>query len=158
MFSLISGPFKIVLLLLLDFTGECLKLIEVSIEVDGPFTRLRVTAEDKATKKSQTFLSKLHRLMSSEEERMEKKYQERERKEEERIHARKKLKSFTNIMENGSADELALAAEEIDSDAIRLIEKALGDAAAWLDDNPNATKDDYAQKLKALELLLHHFI
>lgn len=95
--------------------------------------------------------------MSSEEERMEKKYPERERKEAERIHARKKLKSFTNIMENGGADELALAAEGIDSDAIRLIQKALGDAAAWLD-NPNATKDDYAQKLKALELLLHHFI
>lgn len=58
-------------------------------------------------------------------------------------------------MKNGR-DELALA-EQIDSDARRLIENALNDASAWLDANPNASKDEYAEKLKELELLLHHF-
>lgn len=138
--------------------------IEVSMELYGNFEMLRVIAEDKATNKSQTFTFRLHNYLSCEQaERMKRKkkeYQEKERKEAERIHTRTKLKSFilfvkTDIMKNGR-DELALA-EQIDSDARRLIENALNDASAWLDANPNASKDEYAEKLKELELLLHHF-
>lgn len=70
--------------------------IEVSMELYGNFEMLRVTAEDKATNKSQTFTFRLYHYLSCEQaERMKRKkkeYEEKERKEAERIHTRTKLK------------------------------------------------------------------
>lgn len=114
---------------------------------------LHVTAQDKAAKKSKsiTITSDKSRLSQEEIDRMLKEaeeFAEEDRKVREKVDARNKLETFVYSMKNTINDKLA---EKIDSDDKKKIESALKEATEWLDDNQNAEKEDYDEKMKDLE-------
>ncbi|XP_060219231.1 heat shock 70 kDa protein BIP1-like [Lycium barbarum] len=126
--------------------------IEVTFQVDENGI-LHVTAQDKAAKKSKsiTITSDKSRLSQEEIDRMLKEaeeFAEEDRKVREKVDARNKLETYVYNMKNTINDKLA---EKIDSDDKQKIESALKEATEWLDDNQNAAKDDYDEKMKELE-------
>ncbi|CAN4111082.1 unnamed protein product [Withania somnifera] len=126
--------------------------IEVTFEVDENGI-LQVTAQDKAAKKlkSITITSDKSRLSQEEIDRMLKEaeeFAEEDRKVREKVDARNKFETYVYNMKNTINDKLA---EKIDSDNKKKIERALKEATEWLDDNENAEKDDYDEKMKDLE-------
>ncbi|XP_059313194.1 heat shock 70 kDa protein BIP1-like [Lycium ferocissimum] len=126
--------------------------IEVTFQVDENGI-LHVTAQDKAAKKSKsiTITSDKSRLSQEEIDRMLKEaeeFAEEDRKVREKVDARNKLETYIYNMKNTINDKLA---EKIDSDDKQKIESALKEATEWLDDNQNAAKDDYDEKMKELE-------
>jgi len=128
--------------------------IEVTFEVDANGI-LHVKAEDKAAKKSQsiTITNDKGRLSQEEIDRMVKEAEEMAEEDKnvrEKIDARNKLETYIYNMRSTINDKDKLA-DKIDSDDKERIETALKEALEWLDDNQNAEKDDYEEKLKELE-------
>ena len=128
--------------------------IEVTFEVDANGI-LHVKAEDKAAKKSQsiTITNDKGRLSQEEIDRMVKEAEEmaeEDKKFREKIDARNKLETYIYNMRSTINDKDKLA-DKIDSDDKERIETALKEALEWLDDNQNAEKDDYEEKLKEVE-------
>ncbi|OIT04096.1 PREDICTED: luminal-binding protein 5-like [Nicotiana attenuata] len=126
--------------------------IEVSFEIDENGI-LQVTAQDKAAKKSKsiTITSDKSRLSQEEIDRMLKEaeeFAEEDRKVREKVDSRNKLETYVYNMKNTINDKLA---EKIESDDKEKIESALKEATEWLDDNQNAEKEDYDEKMKELE-------
>ncbi|XP_009622355.1 luminal-binding protein 5-like [Nicotiana tabacum] len=126
--------------------------IEVSFEIDENGI-LQVTAQDKAAKKSKsiTITSDKSRLSQEEIDRMLKEaeeFAEEDRKVREKVDSRNKLETYVYNMKNTINDKLA---EKIDSDDKEKIESALKEAMEWMDDNQNAEKEDYDEKMKELE-------
>ncbi|XP_009766974.1 luminal-binding protein 5-like [Nicotiana tabacum] len=126
--------------------------IEVSFEIDENGI-LQVTAQDKAAKKSKsiTITSDKSRLSQEEIDRMLKEaeeFAEEDRKVREKVDSRNKLETYVYNMKNTISDKLA---EKIDSDDKEKIESALKEAMDWMDDNQNAEKEDYDEKMKELE-------
>ncbi|KAH0766687.1 hypothetical protein KY285_002558 [Solanum tuberosum] len=126
--------------------------IEVTFQVDENGI-LHVTAQDKAAKKSKsiTITSDKSRLSQEEIDRMLKEaeeFAEEDRKVKEKVDAQNKLETYIYNMKNTINDKLA---EKIDSDDKKKIENALKEATEWLDDNQNAEKEDYDEKMKDLE-------
>ncbi|KAK2983228.1 hypothetical protein RJ640_023348 [Escallonia rubra] len=135
--------------------------IEVTFQVDANGI-LQVTAEDKAAKKSQTITISNEKGRLSQEEIDQKvkeaeEFAEEDRIVKERIEARNKLETYIYNMKStiGDSDKLA---DKIDSDDKEKIESALKDALEWLDDNQQAEKDDFDEKMKELEDLLNPVI
>ncbi|KAK3017237.1 hypothetical protein RJ639_005525 [Escallonia herrerae] len=135
--------------------------IEVTFQVDANGI-LQVTAEDKAAKKSQTITISNEKGRLSQEEIDQKvkeaeEFAEEDRIVKERIEARNKLETYIYNMKStvGDSDKLA---DRIDSDDKEKIESALKDALQWLDDNQQAEKDDFDEKMKELEDLLNPVI
>ena len=128
--------------------------IEVTFEVDANGI-LHVKAEDKAAKKSEsiTITNDKGRLSQDEIERMVKEaeeFAEEDKKVKEKIDARNKLETYIYNMRSTIGDKDKLA-EKIDSDDKEKIESALKEALEWLDDNQNAEKEDFDEKLKEVE-------
>jgi heat shock protein 5 len=128
--------------------------IEVTFEVDANGI-LHVKAEDRAAKKSQsiTITNDKGRLSQEEIDRMVKEAEEmaeEDKKFREKIDARNKLETYIYNMRSTINDKDKLA-DKIDSDDKERIETALKEALEWLDDNQNAEKDDYEEKLKEVE-------
>ena len=128
--------------------------IEVTFEVDANGI-LHVKAEDRAAKKSQsiTITNDKGRLSQEEIDRMVKEAEEmaeEDKKVREKIDARNKLETYIYNMRSTINDKDKLA-DKIDSDDKERIETALKEALEWLDDNQNAEKDDYEEKLKEVE-------
>ncbi|OAY44054.1 luminal-binding protein 5 [Manihot esculenta] len=128
--------------------------IEVTFEVDANGI-LHVKAEDKAAKKSQsiTITNDKGRLSQEEIDRMIKEAEEmaeEDRKVKEKIDARNKLEAYIYNMRSTINDKDKLA-DKIDSDDKGKIDSTLKEALEWLDDNQNAEKDDYEEKLKEVE-------
>jgi len=128
--------------------------IEVTFEVDANGI-LHVKAEDKAAKKSQsiTITNDKGRLSQEEIDRMVKEAEEMAEEDKnvrEKIDARNKLETYIYNMRSTINDKDKLA-DKIDSDDKERIETALKEALEWLDDNQNAEKDDYEEKLKEVE-------
>lgn len=128
--------------------------IEVTFEVDANGI-LHVRAEDKAAKKSQsiTITNDKGRLSQEEIERMVKEaeeFAEEDNKVREKIDARNKLETYIYSMKSTINDKDKLA-DKIDSDDKEKIESTLKEALEWLDDNQNADKDDFDEKLKDVE-------
>nr|QKS73637.1 luminal binding protein 3 [Solanum tuberosum] len=126
--------------------------IEVTFQVDENGI-LHVTAQDKAAKKSKsiTITSDKSRLSQEEIDRMLKEaeeFAEDDRRVKEKLDAQNKLETYIYNMKNTINDKLA---EKIDSDDKKKIENALKEATEWLDDNQNAEKEDYDEKMKDLE-------
>ncbi|KAM3378077.1 luminal-binding protein 5 [Capsicum galapagoense] len=126
--------------------------IEVTFQVDENGI-LHVTAQDKAAKKSKsiTITSDKSRLSQEEIDRMLKEaedFAEEDRKVREKVDARNKLETYVYNIKNTINDKLT---EKIDPDDKEKIEKALKEATEWLDDNQNAEKEDYDDKMKDLE-------
>lgn len=128
--------------------------IEVTFEVDANGI-LHVKAEDKAAKKSEsiTITNDKGRLSQDEIERMVKEaeeFAEEDKKVKEKIDARNKLETYIYNMRSTIGDKDKLA-DKIDSDDKEKIESALKEALEWLDDNQNAEKEDFDEKLKEVE-------
>ncbi|XP_027107733.2 luminal-binding protein 5 [Coffea arabica] len=135
--------------------------IEVTFELDANGI-LNVRAEDKAAKKAQsiTITNDKGRLSQEEIERMVKEaeeFAEEDKKVSERIDARNKLETYIYNMKSTINDKDKLA-DKIDSDDKTKIESALKDALEWLDDNQNADKDDYDEKMKEVEAVCNPVI
>lgn len=75
---------------------------------------------------------------------------EEDRKVKEKIDARNKLEAYIYNMRSTINDKDKLA-DKIDSDDKGKIDSTLKEALEWLDDNQNAEKDDYEEKLKEVE-------
>lgn len=133
--------------------------IEVTFEVDANGI-LHVKAEDKAAKKSEsiTITNNKGRLSQEEIEKMVKEaeeYAEEDRKEKERIDARNNLETYIYNMRSSIGDKFA---DKIDSDDKEKIESTLKEALEWLDDNQNAEKEEFGEKLKEVEVVCNPII
>merc|ERR1719271_148256 len=116
--------------------------IEVSFEIDANGI-LNVGAEDKCTGKNEkiTITNDKGRLSQDEIERMvqeAEEFQEEDKKVREKIEARNQLENYVYSMKNTLDDK-------------ETIEKALEEVNEWLDDNQDAEKDDFDEKLKEVQ-------
>ncbi|XP_071906132.1 luminal-binding protein 4-like [Coffea arabica] len=135
--------------------------IEVTFEVDANGI-LQVTARDKAAKKSNsiTISNEKGSLTQEEIDRMVKEAEEfadQDKEVQEKIDSRNKLESYIYNMKSNIRDDDKLAAK-IDSDDKESIETALKDALEWLDENQNAEKVDYDEKMAELETVFNPII
>ncbi|KAJ9681903.1 hypothetical protein PVL29_018002 [Vitis rotundifolia] len=135
--------------------------IEVTFEVDANGI-LHVRAEDKAAKKSQsiTITNDKGRLSQEEIDRMVKEaeeFAEEDRQVKERIDAKNKLEIYLYSMRATINDRDKLA-DKIDSEDKEKVEAALKEALDWLDDNQNADKDEYNEKLREVEAVCNPVI
>lgn len=126
--------------------------IQVTFEIDVNGI-LQVTAEDKAAKKSEsiTITSDKGRLSEEEIERMVKEaeeFAEEDKMIRERIDSRNKLETYIYNIKSSINDKIG---DKIDSDDKEKIENTLKEALEWLDDNQNAEKDEFDEKLKEVE-------
>ncbi|KAJ6701904.1 HEAT SHOCK PROTEIN 70KDA [Salix koriyanagi] len=104
--------------------------IEVTFEVDANGI-LNVKAEDKGTGQ--------------------------DKKVKERIDARNSLETYVYNMKNQINDKDKLA-DKLEADEKEKIETATKEALEWLDDNQNAEKEDYEEKLKEVEAVCNPII
>ncbi|XVE58113.1 hypothetical protein DITRI_Ditri04bG0143900 [Diplodiscus trichospermus] len=135
--------------------------IEVTFEVDANGI-LNVRAEDKGTGKSEkiTITNDKGRLSQEEIERMVREaeeFAEEDKKVKEKIDARNSLETYVYNMKNQINDKDKLA-DKLESDEKEKVETAVKEALEWLDDNQNAEKEDYEEKLKEVEAVCNPII
>jgi len=128
--------------------------IEVTFEIDANGI-LNVGAEDKGTGKSEkiTITNDKGRLSQEEIERMveeAEEFAEEDKKIKERIDARNSLETYAYNMKNTitDSDKLGDKLEESDKSTIQVAVKEVLD---WLDENQEADKEEYEEKLKEIE-------
>jgi len=128
--------------------------IEVTFEIDANGI-VNVGAEDKGTGKSEkiTITADKGRLSPEEIERMLKaaeEFAEADKAAKEVVDAKNALEGFAYNMRNQIEDKEKLGGKITDEDKTT-IEDAVKEALEWLDENPQATAEDYQDKLKELE-------
>ncbi|XP_037474962.1 heat shock 70 kDa protein BIP5-like [Triticum dicoccoides] len=126
--------------------------IEVTLEVDVNGI-LHVGAADKGTGRSEKIeISSAGRSISQEEiERMvqeAEEFAEEDRKVRDRVDARNKLEAYVYSTRTTADGELGA---KMDGDDRERVREAVREAGEWLEANPDADQDDYAEKLKELE-------
>jgi heat shock protein 5 len=127
--------------------------IEVTFDVDEN-SILHVSAADKASGSKQeiTITNDKGRLSEEEIERMVKEaadFEEEDRKMRENVEARNSLESVAYQLKNQVADKEKLGGK-LSSDEKKTIEEAVKEAIAFLDENPNAEKEEYEEAKKTL--------
>ncbi|GMH11360.1 hypothetical protein Nepgr_013201 [Nepenthes gracilis] len=135
--------------------------IEVTFEVDANGI-LHVTAEDKAAKNKQsiTITNDKGRLSQEEIEDLiyqAEKFAEEDRKVKEKIDGRNRLESYVYNMRSTIEDKDKLA-DKIDSVDKESILSTLKDALEWIDDNQEAGKEDFEEKMKEVEAVCNPVI
>ena len=128
--------------------------IEVTFEIDANGI-VNVGAEDKGTGKSEkiTITADKGRLSQAEIEAMLKaaeEFAESDKAAKEVVDAKNSLEGFAYNMRNQIEDKEKLGGKISDDDKTT-IEDAVKEALEWLDENPQATADDYKDRLKELE-------
>merc|ERR1712106_1062350 len=128
--------------------------IEVSFEIDANGI-LNVGAEDKGTGKTEkiTITNDKGRLSQEDIERMvqeAEEFQEEDKKVRDKIESRNALENYVYSMKNTLGDSEKGVADKIDDDR-ETIEKALEEVNEWLDDNQDAEKEDFDEKLKEVQ-------
>eukprot|EP00992_Anisonema_acinus_P012269 TRINITY_DN8013_c0_g2_i2.p1 TRINITY_DN8013_c0_g2~~TRINITY_DN8013_c0_g2_i2.p1 ORF type:complete len:259 (+),score=138.27 TRINITY_DN8013_c0_g2_i2:257-1033(+) len=128
--------------------------IEVVFSVDENGL-LEVSASDKAAGvKEQITIAKDRGALTEEEiARMVKEaedYEEEDKKARERVEARNALEAATYDFKTQITDEEKLASVISEEDRT-LVEDAIQDVNAWLDENPDSVKEDFEEKLKDLK-------
>ena len=129
--------------------------IEVSFEIDANGI-LNVGAEDKGTGKAEkiTITNDKGRLSQEDIERMvqeAEEFQEEDKKVRDKIEARNALENYVYSMKNTLGDSEKGVADKIGDDDKETIEKALEEVNEWLDDNQDAEKEDFDEKLKEVQ-------
>merc|ERR1712196_221656 len=129
--------------------------IEVTFEIDANGI-LQVSAEDKGTGKSEkiTITAEKGRLSEEDIERMVREaeeFAEEDKKVKDRIDARNGLESYLYNMKNTLDDDEEGVADKLSADDKEEIETTITDALDWLEDNPEADKEDYDEKQKEVE-------
>jgi heat shock protein 5 len=128
--------------------------IEVTFEIDANGI-LNVGAEDKGTGKSEkiTITADKGRLSQEEIERMVKEaeeFAEEDKLMKETIDARNGLEGYAFSLKNSVNDKDKLGAKISEEDK-ETIENAVKEVTSWLEEHPDAEKDEYAEKQKELE-------
>jgi len=128
--------------------------IEVTFEIDANGI-LNVMAEDKGTGKSEqiTITANKGGLSTEEIERMVKEaeeYADEDKRVKETVDARNALEGYAYQMKNQINDEKKLGGKLSDEDKTA-IEEATKKTISWLDENEEATKEDYEEQKKELE-------
>lgn len=129
--------------------------IEVSFEVDANGI-LQVSAEDKGTGKAEkiTITAEKGRLSEEEIERMvheAEQFAEEDRKVKERIDARNGLESYLYNLKNTLEDDEKGLSDNISAEEKKELQDIIDEALDWMDSNPEADKEDYAEKTKEVE-------
>jgi heat shock protein 5 len=129
--------------------------IEVTFEVDANGI-LQVSAEDKGTGKSEkiTITAEKGRLSEEEIERMVREaeqYAEEDKKVKERIDARNGLESYLYNLKNTLEDEEKGLSEAVSAEDKKELQDMIDETLDWMDENPEADKEDYDSKLKEVE-------
>jgi len=127
--------------------------IEVSFEVDANGI-LQVSAEDKGTGKAEkiTITAEKGRLSEEEIERMVREaeeFAEEDKKVKERIDARNGLESYLYNLKNTLDDDEK--ADNISAEDKKELQDIVDETLDWMDENPEAEKEDYDGKQKEVE-------
>lgn len=128
--------------------------IEVTFSIDANGI-LNVEAADKGSGKSEkiTITNEKGRLSQEEIDRMveeAEQFAEEDRKAKERVDARNNLETYAYNMKNQVEDSDKLG-NKLDESDKQTVKEAVNEAIEWLDENQDADKEDYEQKLKSLE-------
>jgi len=128
--------------------------IEVTFEIDANGI-VQVSAQDKGTGKAESIqiTADKGRLSQEEIERMVREaeeFAEEDKIMKETIDAKNKLEGYAYSMKNTVNDEDKLG-DKISDDDKETIEDAVTEAIDWLDENPEAEKEEFEEKLKELE-------
>jgi len=129
--------------------------IEVSFEVDANGI-LQVAAEDKGTGKAEkiTITAEKGRLSEEEIERMVREaeeFAEEDKKVKERIDARNGLESYVYNLKNQLEDDEKGLADKISPEDKKELQDMIDETLDWMDENPEAEKEDYDEKQKECE-------
>lgn len=127
--------------------------IEVSFSIDANGI-LSVSAEDKGTGKSNSITITSDQMSHSDEdiERMVKeaeKFAEEDRMLKEKINARNDLEGYAYGLKNQVNDEKIK--EKLSEEELKQIEEAAVKTIEWLNDNADASKEEYDQQKKEVE-------
>lgn len=129
--------------------------IEVTFEVDANGI-LQVSAEDKGTGKAEkiTITAEKGRLSEDEIERMVKEaedFAEEDKKVKERIDARNGLESYLYNLKNTLDDDEKGVSDNISAEDKKELQDMIDETLDWMDENPEADKEDYDEKMKEVE-------
>lgn len=127
--------------------------IEVTFDIDADGI-LNVSAVEKSTGKENkiTIKNEKGRLSADEIEKMvqeAEKFKAEDEANKARIEAKNSLENYTFTVRNSLRDE-AVSSKLPEADK-KAIEAKIDAAVSWLDDHPNAEKEEYEQKQKELE-------
>merc|ERR1712238_343449 len=129
--------------------------IEVSFEVDANGI-LQVGAEDKGTGKAEkiTITAEKGRLSEEEIERMVKEaeeFAEEDKMVKDRIDARNGLESYLYNLKNTLDDDEKGISDNISAEDKKELQDMIDETLDWMDENPEADKEDYDEKMKEVE-------
>lgn len=129
--------------------------IEVAFEVDANGI-LQVSAEDKGTGKAEkiTITAEKGRLSEEDIERMvqeAEQYAEEDKKVKERIDARNGLESYLYNLKNTLEDDEKGMADNVSAEDKKEMQDMVDEVLDWMDENPEADKEDYDEKQKEVE-------
>jgi endoplasmic reticulum chaperone BiP len=129
--------------------------IEVTFEVDANGI-LQVSAEDKGTGKAEkiTITAEKGRLSEEEIERMVREaeeFAEEDKKVKGRIDARNGLESYLYNLKNTLDDDEKGLADKLSAEDKKELTDMIDETLDWMDENPEADKEDYDAKLKDVE-------
>merc|ERR1712025_140175 len=129
--------------------------IEVSFEVDANGI-LQVSAEDKGTGKAEkiTITAEKGRLSEEEIERMvqeAEEFAEEDKRVKDRIDARNGLESYVYNLKNTLDDDEKGLADKLSPEDKKELQDMIDETLDWMDENPEAEKEDYDEKQKEVE-------
>ena len=129
--------------------------IEVSFEIDANGI-LQVSAVDKGTNKVEkiTITADKGRLSPEDIERMvaeAEEFAEEDKKVQGRVQAKNGLESYLYNLKNTIEDEEKGIADKIDEDEKASLVSMIDEALDWLEENPEAETDEFADKQKEVE-------
>jgi len=135
--------------------------IEVTFDVDEN-SILQVSAMDKSSGKKEeiTITNDKGRLSEEEIERMVREaaeFEEEDKKLREKVEARNSLESIAYSLRNQINDKEKLATK-LDEDDKKAVEDAVKEAINFLDENPNAEKEEYDEAREKLQSVTNPII
>jgi heat shock protein 5 len=136
--------------------------IEVSFEVDANGF-LQVSAEDKGTGKAEkiTITAEKGRLSEEDIERMVREaeeFAEEDKRVKERIDARNALESYVYNLKNQLEDDEKGLADKLSPEDKKELQDTIDETLDWMDEHPEADKEDYDQKQKEVENIANPII
>ncbi|ORX47468.1 heat shock 70 kDa protein [Hesseltinella vesiculosa] len=133
--------------------------IEVTFEIDANGI-LKVSAADKASGKSETITitNDKGRLSQEDIDRMVREaeeFAEEDRSVRERTESKNQLENYIYTLKSQLGDSDGAFATKLSEDDKEAIEDAVKDKLDWLDENPQAEKEDYDEKREELESVVN---
>ena len=115
-----------------------------------------MSAEDKGTGKAEkiTITAEKGRLSEEDIERMVREaeeFAEEDKKVKERIDARNGLESYLYNLKNTLDDDEKGLADQLSAEDKKELTDMIDETLDWMDENPEADKEDYDEKLKEVE-------